>query len=67
LGLDLADLPGRFQTPPVMSKEKLASALRELLAAVRLADSTGVDDARYRAAINDAQAVLDEFDAKEKS
>jgi hypothetical protein len=50
-----------------MSTEKLASALRELLSVVRLADSTGVDDARYRAAIDVAQAVLDEFDAKEKS
>ena len=50
-----------------MSEEELARALRELLGVVRLADRTGVDDARYRAAIAVAQAVLDEFDAREES
>jgi hypothetical protein len=47
-----------------MSEEKLARALRELLGVVRLADTAGVDDARYRAAVVSAQAVLDEFDAR---
>jgi len=50
-----------------MSEEKLARVLRELLGVVRLADSAGVDDARYRAAIVVAQTVLDEFDAREES
>ncbi len=50
-----------------MSEEKLAGALRELLGVVRLADSAGVDDVRYRLAIAVAQAVLNEFDAREES
>jgi hypothetical protein len=49
-----------------MSKEKLAQALRALLEVVRLADHSGVDDARYRYAVADAQAVLDEFDEQEE-
>lgn len=48
-------------------EEKLAQALRELLGVVRLADSAGVDDVRYRLAIAVAQAVLNEFDAREES
>jgi hypothetical protein len=45
----------------------LARVLRELLGVVRLADTVGAEDARYRAAIAVAQAVLDEFDAREES
>ena len=63
----LRELLGVVRIARSMSEEKLARALRELLGVVRIADTASVDDARYRAAIAVAQAVLDEFDAREES